>query len=112
MVSGVLRLTGTLLEHAYTRVTPDGAARVCVQIEQEGGGLPVHADHLLGQGNAAQQVAARVAGYLRRGTPVTVRAKSITVGRKPREHLRLVDVLGVEYPTPKPRHEPQEQESA
>ena len=112
MSAGVLRLSGTLLEHAHTRVTPDGHAWLCVQLEQEGGGLPVRAEQRLGQGGAAQIVAASMAGYLRRGTPVTVRAKSISLGRKPHEHLRLLDVTSVEYPTPKSRHEPQESESA
>jgi hypothetical protein len=107
-VSGVLRLTGTLLEHAHTRVTPDGHAWLCVQLAQDGGGLPVRAEQRLGEGNAAQIVAARMAGHLRRGTAVTVRAKSIGLGRKPQEHLRLLGVIGVEYPLPKPRHEPQE----
>lgn len=110
--SPCVRVTGPLLRPAYTRVSPAGDAWLCVQIAQaDRDGIPVHAEHRLGQGEVAQAVAARVAAGLRTGTVVTVRAARWEIQRNP-DALHLLAVLGIEYPTPRPRHEAQEREAA
>jgi hypothetical protein len=109
-VVSFLRVAGVLRRPAWTATHPDGTACVCVELEQPGGhGLPLRAEHRLGQGFTAQHVAANACAHMRTGTRVTVTAERIALATMQREpRLQLLDVRGIEYPLPRPRHEPEE----
>lgn len=105
----LLRLSGPLVRPAWTRVSAEGHAWLCVEISQGDGALPVRAAQLMGRGEQAQYVCHRTAGVLRTGSSVTVRARGIAATR---DHLQLLDVLGVEFAAPRAWHESEREDVA
>jgi hypothetical protein len=108
---GRITIVGTLAIPAWVATANDNSVWLCVDLSLKGTCM-VQASQRIGTGYAAQMVASRACQYLRAGARATVRAQRFEWRDKPRAHLHLLDVTGIEYPVPPARHEPQESEAA
>lgn len=96
--AGDIRLTGQLGRDAQARYTPQGQAWLFLEIENGQDGVSVEARRCVGEGPAAQMVAARTAHRLRRGSRVTVYAQSYRIAHDAAgAHLLLGDVTHIEH---------------
>lgn len=109
-----IRITGHLARDAQARYTPEGQAWLFLDLDNGAGGLPVEARRCMGQGSAAQIVAARTAHRLRRGCCVTIHADSYRLAQDTADTtLLLTEITHIEHQAGPAYHEqPEPQEAA